>query len=107
MGVARQPRPKTTAASAMRRIRILPSSAGLTRLVGSWSVDRLAKAINKLAAQRSLKAALLGLLTHLNRETMSAFLATMRDGRWLTRERIRVWALAVLAASVIGFVFLI
>src|SRR4029079_18849741 len=38
---------------------------------------------------------------------MSAFLAAMRDGRWLTRERIRLWALAVLAASVIGTAFLI
>jgi alpha-1,2-mannosyltransferase len=38
---------------------------------------------------------------------MSAFLATMRDGRGLTRERIRLWALAVLAASVIGFAFLV
>jgi len=35
---------------------------------------------------------------------MSAFLAAMRDGRWLTRERIRLWALAVLAA--IGCAFL-
>jgi alpha-1,2-mannosyltransferase len=38
---------------------------------------------------------------------MSAFLAAMRDGRWLTRERIRLWALAVLAASVLGFAFLL
>jgi alpha-1,2-mannosyltransferase len=38
---------------------------------------------------------------------MSAFLAAMRDGRGLTRERIRLWALAVLAASVIGFAFLV
>ncbi len=38
---------------------------------------------------------------------MSAFLAALRDGRWLTRERIRLWALAVLAASVVGFAFLL
>ncbi|MBX9830115.1 MAG: DUF2029 domain-containing protein [Xanthobacteraceae bacterium] len=38
---------------------------------------------------------------------MSAFLATMRDGRWLSRERVRLWALAMLAASVIGTAFLI
>jgi alpha-1,2-mannosyltransferase len=38
---------------------------------------------------------------------MSTFLAAMRDGQWLTRERIRLWALAVLAASVIGLGFLL
>ena len=38
---------------------------------------------------------------------MSTFLAAMRDGRWLTRERIRLWVLALLAASVIGFAFLV
>ena len=38
---------------------------------------------------------------------MSALLATLRDGRWLSRERIRLWALAVLAASAIGFAFLV
>jgi alpha-1,2-mannosyltransferase len=38
---------------------------------------------------------------------MSAFLAAMRDGRWLTRERIRLWALALLAASAIGIAFLV
>lgn len=38
---------------------------------------------------------------------MSALLATLRDGRWLSRERIRLWSLAVLAASALGFVFLV
>ena len=38
---------------------------------------------------------------------MSAFLAAMRDGRWLTRERIRLWALGLLAASAIGIAFLV
>ena len=38
---------------------------------------------------------------------MSAFLATLRDGRWLSRERIRLWSLAVLAASALGFIFLV
>ncbi len=38
---------------------------------------------------------------------MNALLATLRDGRWLTGERTRLWALAVLAASAIGFVFLV
>ena len=38
---------------------------------------------------------------------MGAFLETMRSGRWLTRERMRLWALAVLAASRVGFVFLV
>jgi hypothetical protein len=37
---------------------------------------------------------------------MSALLATLRDGRWLSRERIRLWSLAVLAASALGVVFL-
>jgi alpha-1,2-mannosyltransferase len=38
---------------------------------------------------------------------MSAFLAAMRDGQWLTRERIRLWAFAMLAASVLGLAFLL
>ena len=38
---------------------------------------------------------------------MSAVLDTVRSGRFLTRERIRLWALAVLAASAIGLLFLI
>src|SRR3954470_13987893 len=38
---------------------------------------------------------------------MNAFLATLCDGRWLSRERIRLWSLAVLAASALGFVFLV
>jgi alpha-1,2-mannosyltransferase len=38
---------------------------------------------------------------------MSAILATLRDGRWLSRERIRLWSLAVLAASALGFIFLV
>ena len=38
---------------------------------------------------------------------MNAFLATLRDGRWLSRERIRLWSLAVLAASALGFIFLV
>lgn len=38
---------------------------------------------------------------------MSAFIDTLRSGQWLTRERIRLWALAVLAASAIGFGYLL
>src|SRR5581483_11617291 len=38
---------------------------------------------------------------------MSAFLDTIRSGGFLTRERIRLWGLAVLAASIIGMLFLI
>lgn len=38
---------------------------------------------------------------------MNALLATLRDGRWLSRERIRLWSLAVLAASALGFIFLV
>jgi hypothetical protein len=34
---------------------------------------------------------------------MSAFIDTLRSGRWLTPERLRLWALAVLAASSLGF----
>jgi alpha-1,2-mannosyltransferase len=46
-------------------------------------------------------------MPHPVQKTMSAFFATLRDGHWLTRERIRLWALAALAASVIGFIFLV
>jgi hypothetical protein len=38
---------------------------------------------------------------------MSAFIDTLRSGGWLTRERMRMWSLAVLAASAIGFAFLV
>ena len=38
---------------------------------------------------------------------MGAFLDSVRTGDWLTRERARLWGLAVLAASAIGFVFLV
>lgn len=38
---------------------------------------------------------------------MDAFLDTLRSGRWLTRDRMRLWALAVLAASAAGFVYLV
>jgi hypothetical protein len=34
---------------------------------------------------------------------MSAFIEALRGGQWLTRERLRLWALAVLAASALGF----
>ena len=38
---------------------------------------------------------------------MGALSETLRSGDWLTRERARLWGLAVLAASAIGFVFLV
>ncbi len=38
---------------------------------------------------------------------MGTFIETLRSGDWLTRERIRIWALAVLAASAIGFAYVI
>jgi hypothetical protein len=38
---------------------------------------------------------------------MSAFIDGLRSGDWLNRQRIRLWALAVLTATAIGFVFLI
>lgn len=38
---------------------------------------------------------------------MAALLDTLRTGAWLTRERVRLVALAVLAASLIGVVFLL
>ncbi len=38
---------------------------------------------------------------------MGAFIDTLRHGDWLTRERMRMWALAVLAASLIGLVFIV
>src|SRR5882757_728645 len=38
---------------------------------------------------------------------MGAMSETLRSGDWLTRERARLWGLAVLAASAIGFIFLV
>jgi hypothetical protein len=38
---------------------------------------------------------------------MHAIISTLRTGHWLTRERARLWGLAVLAASAIGFAFLV
>ena len=38
---------------------------------------------------------------------MGAFIDTLRSGRWLTRERMRLWALAVLVAWLIGLAFVI
>ena len=38
---------------------------------------------------------------------MAAFIDLLRTGAWLTRERMRLVALALLAASVLGVVFLI
>ena len=38
---------------------------------------------------------------------MAAFLQTLRAGDWLTLSRMRLWALAVLAASAVGLVFLV
>ena len=38
---------------------------------------------------------------------MGTMIASLRGGDWLTRQRIRLWALAVLAASAIGLAFLI
>jgi len=38
---------------------------------------------------------------------MGAFFDTLRTGHWPTRERVRLWSLAVLAASVIGLGFVI
>ena len=37
---------------------------------------------------------------------MRGLLLTLQSGDWLTRERVRLWALAVLVASVAGVVFL-
>jgi hypothetical protein len=36
-----------------------------------------------------------------------AFIDTIRSGRWLTRERIRLWAFAALVASAMGLLFII
>jgi hypothetical protein len=36
-----------------------------------------------------------------------AFLNALRSGDWLTRDRMRMWAFAVLAASAVGFLFLV
>jgi hypothetical protein len=38
---------------------------------------------------------------------MAAFVETLRDGHWLTRERVRLVALALLAAFALGLVFLV
>jgi hypothetical protein len=38
---------------------------------------------------------------------MGAFIVTIRSGRFLTRERIRLWALATLVASAAGLLFVI
>jgi alpha-1,2-mannosyltransferase len=38
---------------------------------------------------------------------MGAFIDILRSGRWLTRERLRLWALAVLAASSLGFLYIV
>src|SRR3990172_4843539 len=38
---------------------------------------------------------------------MAALLDTLRSGAWLTRERVRLVALAVLTASLVGIVFLV
>jgi hypothetical protein len=37
---------------------------------------------------------------------MAALVETLRDGRWLTRERVRLVALMLLAAALLGAVFL-
>src|SRR6187200_1776392 len=37
---------------------------------------------------------------------MAALLDTLRTGEWLTRERVRLVAIALLAASLLGIVFL-
>src|SRR5215213_1915116 len=39
--------------------------------------------------------------------SVHGFFAGLRDGRWVTRERVRRIALAVLAASCIGIVFVL
>jgi hypothetical protein len=38
---------------------------------------------------------------------MAGFLAMLRTGDWLTRERVRLWALAVLVASAAGLAYLL
>jgi hypothetical protein len=38
---------------------------------------------------------------------VAEFLASLRSGEWLTRERLRLWGLGMLAASALGLVFLI
>jgi hypothetical protein len=58
--------------------------------------------IGHCAAQRSLKAALLRLFPA-TESALGAFLETLRSGEWLTRDRMRLWGLAVLAASAVGF----
>jgi hypothetical protein len=38
---------------------------------------------------------------------LGAFIDTLRSGQWLTRERMQLWALAVLVASALGFAYLL
>ena len=38
---------------------------------------------------------------------MAGCLDTLRSGDWLTRDRLRLWALAVLVASAAGLVYLV
>ena len=38
---------------------------------------------------------------------MGAFIETLRSGQWLTRDRMRLWGLAVLAASAVGFIYIL
>jgi hypothetical protein len=38
---------------------------------------------------------------------MGGFIETLRSGDWLTRQRVRLWALAVLAASAIGLFYVV
>ena len=38
---------------------------------------------------------------------MNGILATLRSGDWLTRDRMRLWALAILTASLAGLIFLV
>ena len=38
---------------------------------------------------------------------MGAFIETLRSGQWLSRDRMRLWGLAVLAASAVGFIYIL
>ena len=38
---------------------------------------------------------------------MSGFIGILRDGSWLTLERARLWALAVLIASLAGVMYVL
>jgi hypothetical protein len=38
---------------------------------------------------------------------VNGILATLRSGDWLTRDRMRLWALAILTASLAGLIFLV